>query len=83
MNQQLLDGIRRSMKNIVESIKKTNYSEWHDVKCVNEFIINRKTSSYTFKKDAEYKASKINDNWWLIDQVGVSKEEFKKNFKDI
>jgi hypothetical protein len=71
------------MKNIIESIKKTNYSEWHDVKCIKEFTIERKTSSYTFKKGTEYKASKINDNWWLIDQVSVSKEEFKKHFKDI
>ncbi len=71
------------MKNIIESIKKTNCSEWHDVKCIKEFTIERKTSSYIFKKDTEYKASKINDNWWLIDQVGVSKEEFKKHFKDI
>ena len=71
------------MKNIVESIKKTDYSEWHDAKCIKELTINRKANSYTFKKDTEYKASKINDNWWLIDQEGVSKEEFKKHFKDI
>lgn len=71
------------MKDIIESIKKTDYSEWHDVKCIKELTINHKTSSYTFKKDTKYKASKINDNWWLIDQVGVSKEEFKKHFKDI
>lgn len=71
------------MKDIIESIKKTDYSEWHDVKCIKELTINRKTNSYTFKKDTEYKALKINDNWWLIDQEGVSKEEFKKHFKDI
>lgn len=71
------------MTDIKESIKKTDYSEWHDVKCIKELTINRKTSSYTFKKDTEYKASKINDNWWFIDQVGVSKEELKKHFKDI
>ena len=71
------------MKNIIESIKKTDYSEWHNVKCIKELTINRKTNSYTFKKDTEYKASKINDNWWLIDQIGVSSNEFKKHFKDI
>jgi len=71
------------MKDIIESIRKTDYSEWHDVKCIKELTINRKVNSYTFKKDTEYKASKINDNWWLIDQEGVSKEEFKKHFKDI
>lgn len=70
------------MKNIIESIKKTNYSEVHKVKCVKEFNIERKTRTYSFKKDIEYNASKINDNWWLIDQIGVSSEEFKKYFKD-
>ena len=71
------------MKNIIESINKTDYSEWHDVICKKELTITRKTVTNTFKKDTEYKASKINDNWWLIDQVGISKEEFKKHFKDI
>ena len=75
--------IYNNMKTIIESIKKTNYSEWHDVKCIKELTIERKTGTNTFKVDTEYKASKINDNWWLIDQIGVSSEEFKKHFKDI
>ena len=48
------------MKNIIESIKKTNYSEWHDVKCIKEFTIERKTSSYTFKKDTDDREKKKN-----------------------
>ena len=71
------------MKSIVESINKTNYSEWHDVKCIKDLTIKRKTNNITFKANSEYKASKINDNWWLIDQIGVSSKEFKKHFKDI
>ena len=71
------------MKNIVESIKKTDFSEWHTVKCIKDLAINRKTNSNMFNKNTEYKASKINDNWWLIDQIGVSSDEFKKHFKDI
>jgi hypothetical protein len=71
------------MKDIVESIKKTNYSEWHDVKCVKEYKIERKTGGMTFKQGEEYEASKINDNWWLIDTVGVSKEDFGKCFDKI
>ena len=71
------------MKNIVESIKKTDFSEWHTVKCIKDLTVNRKTSSNMFNKNTEYKASKINDNWWLIDQIGVSSDEFKKHFKDI
>ena len=50
------------MKDIVESIKKTNYSEWHDVKCIKEYKIERKTCRMTFKQGEEYEASKINDN---------------------
>ena len=71
------------MKNIVESIRKTNYSEWHTVKCIKDFKIERKTRSMTFKQGEQYEASKINDNWWLIDQIGVSSEEFKKYFKNV
>ena len=74
------------MKNIKEtiseSIAKTQYSEWHDVICKNDFTIERKTNNITFKANTEYKASKINDNWWLIDSVGVSSADFKKYFKD-
>jgi hypothetical protein len=75
--------IDNTMKDIVESIKKTNYSELHDVKCVKEYKIERKTGGMTFKQGEEYEASKINDNWWLIEQFGVSSEDFKKYFKDI
>lgn len=71
------------MKNIIESIKKTDYSEWHDVICKKELTIERKEANITFKANTEYKASKINDNWWLIDQIGVKTELFKKHFKDI
>lgn len=50
------------MKSIVESIRKTDYSEWHDVVCLQDFKVERKGGDITFKKDTEYKASKINDN---------------------
>ena len=36
-----------------------------------------------YKPGEEYEASKINDNWWLIDTVGVSKEDFNKCFDKI
>jgi hypothetical protein len=71
------------MKDIVESIKKTNHSEWHTVQCIKEYKIDRKTGTITFKQGEEYEASKINDNWWLIEQFGVSTEDFKKYFKDV
>lgn len=71
------------MKTIVESIKKTPYSEWHDVSCIKDYTVERKDGNIVFKSGTEYKASKINDNWWLVDQIGVSSEDFKKYFKDI
>ncbi len=70
------------MKDQQESIKKTNYSEWHTVKCIKDFIVKRKTNDYSFKANTEYEASKINDNWWLVDSVGVASKDFKKYFKD-
>ena len=68
---------------INESITKTDYSEWHDIICKKDLTIERKEGNITFKSNTEYKASKINDNWWLIDQVGVKNDDFKKYFKDI
>lgn len=68
---------------INESITKTKYSEWHDVQCTKDLKIDRKSWNITFKSGEEYQASKINDEWWLIDQIGVSVEDFKKHFKDI
>lgn len=68
---------------ISESITKTDYSECHDVQCTKDLKIDRKSWNITFKSGEEYQASKINDEWWLIDQVGVSAENFKKHFKDI
>ncbi len=71
------------MQDIIESIKKTNYSEIHDVKCTSEYKIERKECRITFKKGEHYTASKINNNWWLIEQFGVPAKDFKKYFKDI
>jgi len=71
------------MKSIIESIKKNNYSEWHDVECTKDLKIDRKSCSIAFKSGDNYNASKIDNNWWLIDQVGISSEDFKKHFKDI
>ena len=67
----------------MESIKKDQYSEWHDVECTKDLKIDRKSWSITFKSGDNYQGSKINDNWWIIDQIGISLEDFKKHFKDI
>ena len=44
---------------IDESIKKDAYSEWHTVKCIKEYKIERKTGGITFKQGEQYEASKI------------------------
>jgi len=70
------------MKDIVTKLtegKISQYAEWWSVKCKKEHI----TKHQTFKPGEEYKASKINDNWWLIDTVGVNKDDFAKCFDKI
>lgn len=67
------------MKDIVSKITEGQFSEWWSVKCKSEL----NTKHQTFKSGEEYEASKINDNWWLIDTVGVSKEDFNKCFDKI
>ena len=67
------------MKPITNYINEEKHSEWWMVKCKLE----HKTKHQTFKPGEEYEASKINDNWWLIDTVGVSKEDFSKYFDKI
>ena len=67
------------MKDIVSKITEGKYSEWWLVKCKSE----HNTKHQTCKPGEEYEASKINDNWLLIDTVGVSKEDFSKCFDKI
>lgn len=70
------------MKDIVSKITEgtfSKYAEWWLVKCKKE----HQTKHQTFKVGEEYEASKINDNWWLIDTVGVNKDDFTKCFDKI
>lgn len=70
------------MKDIVSKItegKFSQYAEWWLVKCKKEL----QTKHQTFKVGEEYEASKINDNWWLIDTVGVSNDDFTTCFDKI
>ena len=70
------------MKDIVVKItegKFNQFDEWWNVKCKKELV----TKHLTFKTGEEYEASKINDNWWLIDAVGVNKDDFTKCFDKI
>ena len=67
------------MKDIVSKITEGQFSEWWSVKCKSEL----NTKHQTFKSGEKYEASKINYNWWLIDTVGVNKEDFNKCFDKI
>jgi hypothetical protein len=70
------------MKDIVAKITEGKFNqstEWWKVKCKKELV----TKHLTFKTGEEYEASKINDNWWLIDAVGVNKDDFTKCFDKI
>lgn len=67
------------MKNLTEKIMEGKYSEWYKVECTNEL----QTKYQPFKKGETYEASKINENWWLIDTIGVSKDDFGKYFKKL
>ena len=65
------------MKDIVNFINEGQFSEWWSAKCVKE----HKTKYHTFTPGEEVEASKINDNWWIIDAIGISKDDFDKCFK--
>ena len=71
------------MIDIVSKITEGQYSEWYKVQCIKEYKVDRKIGAITFKQGEEYEASKINDNWWLIEQFGVSVEDFNKYFDKI
>ena len=60
-------------------INGSTLSEWWSVKCIKDI----QTKHQTFKTGETYEASKINENWWLIDTVGVSKEDFAQCFEKI
>ena len=73
------------MKDIVESIKNTKYSEWHDVECIKEYKIERKTGGITFKQGEQYEASKysFNKNHNQIENVYIDdyqNTEFYKKY---
>jgi len=49
------------------------------VKCIEQL----QTKHLTFKPGEIYNASQINEDWWIIDSVGVSVENFKLYFEII
>ena len=47
------------------------------IKCENEL----QTKYITFKKGEVYTGNKINDNYWIVDSVGIEKKVFEEHFK--
>lgn len=48
------------------------------MKCIKNF----QTPSFNFKEGEKYGGAKINDKWYCIEAVGVSKEDFDEHFID-
>ena len=49
------------------------------IKCVKQY----QSKSVTFKEGETYNGNTINENWWMIDAVGIPTEKFNECFKII
>ena len=47
--------------------------------CIKEY----ETKYRTFHIDDEIEPTIVNDNWWIVDSVGIPNEILKSNFKQI
>jgi hypothetical protein len=47
------------------------------IKCENEL----QTKYIAFKKGEVYIGNKINDNYWIVDSVGIETKVFEEHFK--
>lgn len=52
------------------------YSEYMKVKCIAEFS----KGKVTFRCGEEYSGTMVNKDWYCVDAVGVSREDFEKCF---
>ena len=55
--------------------KRINYNM--KVKCIKEFA----TKHTTFRVNEEYDAQKVNENWYCVEAVGISNDNFHNHFK--
>ena len=65
------------MQDITYTINEALDVEKYDVVCVKEY----KTKYHTFAKGEECTATRINNNWVLIDAIGIPEKTFKNCFK--
>ena len=61
---------------MLNNINESKTEKCHVV-CVNEL----KTKYHTFNKGEECDATKVNNNWWVIDSIGIAEKAFKHCFK--
>jgi hypothetical protein len=47
------------------------------IKCIKEL----QTKHMTFRENETYDAQKVNENWYCVDAVGISSEDFNKHFQ--
>lgn len=48
-----------------------------DINCIKEL----ETKHVTFKPGETYAGNKINDNYWIVDSVGIETKVFEEHFK--
>lgn len=51
-----------------------------NVICVEDLNVDRKDINITFRKNEEYSASRINNKWWIVEQIGIDNETYEKYF---
>lgn len=67
------------MKDISVKIMEGMTGEKRHVVCVKDLD----TKHLKFDKGSEWDATRINDEWWCIDAVGIKEKQFKTYFKNI
>lgn len=64
------------MKTLIDTINEATI-ERINVVCVKDL----ETKHRKFKKGDVEEATRINQNWWLIDSIGIGEKQFKTYFK--
>lgn len=51
------------------------------IQCIKDFEAGDKRRPITFNKGNKYQGNKINDHWWVVEQVGINVNDFEQHFK--
>ena len=55
-------------------------SNMKEIICIEDLNITRKDINITFRKNEEYSASRINNKWWIVEQIGIDNDTYEKYF---